>query len=118
LCRRRTACFGNEGFSISQGVQQTHLQHLEENKIVIPPYTYLQDTICKVLQQEQRRLIEFAKAQLSPEDVAILNKLLQNPQGLYEITHLKRSPKDFGSREMKREIKCGEQIYQTTFRPN
>ena len=87
------------------------LQHLEENKIVIPPYTYLQDAIGKVLQQEQRRLIEFAKAQLSPEDVAILNNLLQNPQGLYEVTHLKRSPKDFGSREMKREIKRGEQIY-------
>jgi TnpA family transposase len=86
------------------------LQYLEENKIVMPPYTYLQDAIGKVLQQEQRRLIQFMKSRLNEANVKTFNSLLDNPQGLYEITLLKRSPKDFGSREMKREIRRGEQI--------
>ncbi len=86
------------------------LQYLEENRIVIPPYTYLQDAIGNVLQQEQRRLIAFMKTHLTAKDIGKLENLLQNPQGLYEITLLKRSPKDFGPREMKREINRGEQI--------
>lgn len=69
------------------------LQYLEENRIVIPPYTYLQDAIGNVLQQEQRRLIAFMKTHLTAKDIGKLENLLQNPQGLYEITLLKRSPK-------------------------
>lgn len=40
----------------------------------------------------------------------LLADLLLKPEGLYEITQLKRSPKDFGFREMQREIARGEQL--------
>jgi hypothetical protein len=36
--------------------------------------------------------------------------LLENPDGLYEITSLKREPKDFGNQEIAREIHRGKQV--------
>ena len=42
--------------------------------------------------------------------VRLLKRLLDDPQGLYEITLLKREPRDFSLGEIKREIGRGEQI--------
>lgn len=86
------------------------IHFLAVNRIVSPAYSTLQDAIGKVLEQEKLRLIDFARLRLRPTDVRALRELLANPVGLYEITRLKRSPRDFGFREMKREIARGEQI--------
>lgn len=86
------------------------LQYLAEKRIVVPGYTVLQDIVSKALTLEQERLIHIAAEHLTAADVAALRKLLTNPHGLYEITRLKREPKDFGYREMGREIQRGEQI--------
>ena len=86
------------------------MHFLANNRVVIPAYSYLQDVIGKVLEQEKQRLIDFARVQLMPEDIRALQNLLTKPEGLYEITQLKRAPKDFGFQEIQREIARGEQI--------
>lgn len=86
------------------------LQNLAEQRIVAPDYTVLQDIVSKALTREQVRLIRIANEHLTAADVAALRKLLSNPHGLYEITRLKREPKDFGYEAMAREIWRGEQI--------
>ncbi|MGH2536125.1 MAG: Tn3 family transposase [Candidatus Promineifilaceae bacterium] len=86
------------------------LQYLAEQRIVAPGYTVLQDIVSKALTREQERLIRIADEHLTAADVAALRKLLTNPHGLYEITRLKREPKDFGYEAMAREIRRGEQI--------
>ncbi len=86
------------------------MHFLAIKRIVSPAYSTLQDAIGKVLEQEKLRLIDFARSRLQPADVRALRQLLTNPDGLYEITRLKRSPRDFGFQEMKREIARGEQV--------
>ena len=86
------------------------LQYLAEQRIVAPSYTVLQDIVGRVLTAEQERLVRIADEHLAATDVAALRKLLTNPHGLYEITRLKREPRDFGYEAMAREIRRGEQI--------
>jgi len=47
---------------------------------------------------------------LGPPDIDGLKSLLEDSKGLYEITLLKREPRDFSSREIAREIERGHQI--------
>ena len=86
------------------------LQYLAEQRIVAPSYTVLQDIVGRALTAEQARLIRIAEEHLTTANVAALRKLLTNPHGLYEITRLKREPKDFGHKTMAQEIRRGEQI--------
>lgn len=86
------------------------LQYVAEQRIVAPSYTVLQDIVGRALTAEQARLIGIAEEHLITTDVAALRKLLTNPRGLYEITRLKREPKDFSNEAMAREIGRGEQI--------
>ncbi len=55
-------------------------------------------------------MIMVATTQLTDSDKAELNKLLSNPHGLYEITRLKREPKDFSNQEIAQEISRGKQL--------
>ena len=66
--------------------------------------------IGNVLQREKERLIAITSSQLTSDNVAALNHLLANPHGLYEITQLKREPRDFSNKEITKEIQRGEQI--------
>ncbi|MCP4420292.1 MAG: Tn3 family transposase, partial [Chloroflexi bacterium] len=85
-------------------------RNLSEQKIVAPGYSVLQDMISMALIAEQERLGTIIETHLSPSDTEALLQLLKNPHGLYEITRIKREPKDFGEKEMRREIERGEQI--------
>lgn len=86
------------------------LNCLEEDRVVIPGYSLLQDTVGKALTYEQNRLTILMRDALTPCDREALKRLLENTAGLYEITQLKRQPKDFSAREIKREIHRGEHI--------
>jgi len=86
------------------------MQYLAEQRIVAPGYSLLQDTVGKALTHEQNRLITVVRTQLKSSGREALKGLLDDPQGLYEITLLKREPKDFSLGEIKREIQRGEQI--------
>jgi hypothetical protein len=86
------------------------LAYLTHHRIVIPAYTWLQDTIGDVLLNEQERLISVLKNQLTSHKRNILKALLTNPDGLYDITQLKHEPRSFANTEIAREIKRGEQM--------
>lgn len=82
----------------------------EEQRIVAPGYSFMQDTVGKALVYEQNRLIKIVFNHLQDPDIDALTCLLNDSSGLYEITQLKREPKDFSISEIKREINRGEQI--------
>ena len=86
------------------------MQYLAEQRIVAPGYSFLQDTIGKAVTHEQNRLITVVRTHLKSSGREALMGLMDDPQGLYEVTLLKREPKDFSLGEIKREIQRGEQI--------
>ena len=86
------------------------LDYLGEQRIVLPGYSSMQDIIGNALTYEQNRLRTVVGEQLTDNDLRALKALLDDSQGLYEITLLKREPKDFSLGEIKREIERGNQI--------
>ena len=80
------------------------MHYLQEQRIVAPGYSFMQDTVGKALTHEQERLTNIVRNHLDISDIEVLKHLLSDSQGLYEITLLKREPKDFGLSEIKREI--------------
>ena len=86
------------------------VHYMAEQRIVAPGYTYMQDMVGQALTYEQQRLTTVVSQYLDPSAVDHLNRLLEDAPGLYEITRLKREPRDFSAGEIKREIRRGEQI--------
>jgi len=86
------------------------MHYLEDQRLVMPGYSSMQDTIGQALTHEQERLATILSQYLSGSDKEHLNQLLEDSPELYEITQLKREPKDFSASEIKREIQRGEQI--------
>jgi hypothetical protein len=83
---------------------------LEEERIVAPEYSSLQDMVGAALTFEQNRLAEIMRRRLTPSDREALKALLHDSEGLHEITRLKRDPRDFTYSEIKREVARGEKI--------
>src|SRR5262249_21352999 len=75
-----------------------------------PGYSVLQTIVGGALAQEQRRLAAIVDDHLDPSAIAALDRLLENPQGLHEITLLKRDPRDFSNQEIRREAERGEDL--------
>jgi len=86
------------------------MHFLAEQRIVAPGYSFIQDTVGQALTHEQERLSAILSRYLSASDVAHFHRLVEDSPGLYEITQLKREPRDFSASEIKREIRRGEQI--------
>ncbi|MDQ1278574.1 MAG: hypothetical protein QG555_1617 [Thermodesulfobacteriota bacterium] len=86
------------------------MHYLEEQRIVAPGYSFIQDTVGAALTHEQNRVVTIVRHHLKPADQEALKELLEDSPGLYEITQLKREPKDFSAREIKHELHRGEQI--------
>jgi len=85
-------------------------EYLNERRLIAPGYTVLRDMISQALSFEEDRLIALVQTHLDGETVNALQALLQNPARLYEITHLKREPKDFTPSEITDEVRRGQQI--------
>jgi len=86
------------------------LQELETHRIMIPGYTFLQDTVGQALNFEQNRLSNILRKYLTSSDECALSSLLENGSEFYNITHIKHEPNDFSVTEIKREINRGKQI--------
>ena len=86
------------------------MRYLQEQRIVAPGYSFMQDTVGKALTCEQNRLTTIVRHHLKHADIEALKRLLKDSAGLYEITQLKHEPRDFSLSEIKREIQRGEQI--------
>ena len=83
---------------------------LQQQQIVLPAYRFLQETISDVLLNEQNRLSQILRDNLTTSDLENLQKLLADTPGLYEITQLKQEPRNFREGEIKRELKRGQQL--------
>jgi len=84
--------------------------YLTHQRWIAPGYSWFQEMIGEVLLNEQERLIAIIAQQMTGEERDTLKILLTNPNGLYEITQLKREPRSFAKRELAREIQRGEQM--------
>ena len=70
----------------------------------------MQDTVGGALAYEQRRLASIMRSHLEQSETEALDRLLEDTQGLYEITLLKRDPRDFSNDEIKGEIQRGDRM--------
>jgi len=86
------------------------MTYLTDQRIVAPGYSWMQDTIGSALTFEQNRLTSLINTALETSDIEHLRQLLEDSPGLYEVTQLKREPKDFSAGEIKRELRRGEHI--------
>lgn len=86
------------------------IHYLEEQRLVAPGYSFMQDLVGEALMYEQTRLKNIVGNHLQDTELKLLKQLLDDSQGLYEITQLKREPKDFSISEIKREINRGERL--------
>jgi len=86
------------------------MHYLKGQRIVAPGYSLMQDTVSQALTHEQERLADVVSNRLDRSHREDLDRLLNDSSGLYEITQLRREPKDFSASEIKRELRRGEQI--------
>ena len=65
------------------------MHYLSEQNIVAPGYSFMQETVGQALTYEQKRLTTIVGNHLTSSDLEALSSLLDNSEGLYEITQLK-----------------------------
>lgn len=80
------------------------LKYLENQRIVAPTYTFLQDMVGKVVTHERNRITQLLSHALTPLLKTQLDTLLTADEQVYRINALKREPKDFGYNELRREV--------------
>ena len=80
------------------------LQHLANQRIVAPGYTYLQDMVSRVITGERRRITDLLEQTMTPLVENRLDALLQSDEGMYRISMLKHEPKDFSYSELRQEV--------------
>jgi hypothetical protein len=91
------------------------LQYLENRRIVVPGYSFMQDAVSQALADERARLTAILEGRLDNATLKALDALYVEHDGRYAVTPLKRDPKDFSLREMKREI-ARSQSLETLYR--
>ena len=96
------------------------IHFLEAHRIILPGYSFLQDIVSQSLIAEDRRLKIILQNKLTAADIERLDELFSDSahstDELYEITNLKREPRDFTLSEIRREIERGvkiKELYQT-----
>lgn len=77
---------------------------LENRRVVFPAYSFFQDIIGKALSYETVRLERIFKENASEEIKERLDHLLIAETSLYELTLLKKEPRDFSYSEITREV--------------
>jgi Domain of unknown function (DUF4158) len=123
------ACNGAERVALVEKAEQTArisakpifvfqalVHYLDTRRVVAPGYSFLQDIVSQALTTERVRLTAILEHRLDRATLDALDALYFDRDGLYAITPLKREPKDFSAREMKREIaRCQslEALYRT-----
>ncbi len=86
------------------------MHYLAAKRIVAPGYSTMQDMVGGAMAYEQCRLAAIVRDQVDPSAKKALKRLLDDREGLHEITLLKRDPRDFSNHEIRREVERGEQI--------
>ena len=77
---------------------------LEKNKMVLPPYSRMQDIIGFTLKNEESRIITILQSELTTPIEQSLKKLLEIENVFYKITELQFDAKTFQTQEMQLEL--------------
>lgn len=77
---------------------------LECQKIVIPGYSFMQDVVGNALNFERTRLESIIMTSLLGEVKNAFDKLLETEEGFYELTFLKKEPKNFSYKVITAEV--------------
>lgn len=85
-------------------------KYLAVQRVVVPGYSFMQDLVTQALLDEQSRLTSLLREHLEDDDLKALANLLEDDHGLYQITQLKREPKDFSLGQIKQELLRGKQL--------
>nr|MBA3706213.1 DUF4158 domain-containing protein [Bacteroidota bacterium] len=80
------------------------MNFLKESKIVLPPYSRMQDIIGLALKNENIRIMEIIKKYMKEPVKNAIEKLLSLEDAFYKITELKFDAKSFQTQEMKFEL--------------
>ncbi len=83
------------------------IHFLEVHRIILPGYSFLQGIVSQSLIAEDQRLKIILQNKLTAADIKRLDELFSDSDELYEITNLKREPKDFTLGEIRCEIERG-----------
>ena len=78
---------------------------LEHHRVVLPGYSFLQEKVIgRAITGEQNRLEKAVRAGIPEEQRIKLDNLLTAEESLYQLTLLKREPKDFSHQEVQKEV--------------
>lgn len=78
---------------------------LEHHRIVLPGYSYLQEKVIgSAITGEQNRLEKAVRTGIPEKQRINLDNLLTAEESLYQLTLLKREPKDFSHQEVQKEV--------------
>ncbi|MDE2280617.1 MAG: Tn3 family transposase, partial [Xanthomonadaceae bacterium] len=80
------------------------LQYLSNERIVAPQYTTMQDMVGRVVTHERHRVTQLLEQAMTPVVEQALDDLLRADEQMYRISALKREPKDFSYKELRREV--------------
>lgn len=83
---------------------------LEGRRVVFPAYSFFQNIIGKALSYEKARLENHIQGKMSREIKSKFDTLLTAETSLYELTLLKKEPRDFSYSEITREVHKRESI--------
>lgn len=90
---------------------RSFVSFLQNNKITLPGYTTFQEKIVSVaVHAENKRLHNIMSAGLSKSEQKSLLTLLEEEDGFYTITSIKKNPKNFKRTAIKKECKAFETL--------
>jgi TnpA family transposase len=80
------------------------LQHLRQERIMAPAYRTLQDMVGRVVTGERDRVSQLLDCELSRDTRERLDSLFEAGEYLHRVSALRKEPKDFSYKEMRREV--------------
>ena len=90
------------------------LEYLEQQQLVAPQYTSLQDMVGNIIANEGLRVTQLLEEHASKQILESLDALLLGDETLSTLTTIKREPRNFGLKELRREVKrrqCFEALH-------
>lgn len=79
------------------------LQYLKHERVVAPTYSFLQDMVGRAVAAERQRVSALLERALTRSIAQQLDAMLEVDDSIYQVTLLKREPKDFSYKELQQE---------------
>ena len=91
-------------YSKSLFVFKELIHFLENHRIVIPGYSTMQDLVGNALSDEKKRIEVLTKKHIPQDMLNSLKNFLSTDHGVHEVTKVKKEPKSFKWKEIRREV--------------